>query len=282
MDVIIPKVALPTQQKPPEQGAVVPVATSTPPENPQDAFHYFDQRDEGQIVEALKGRFLEEYIYSYCRRHRSPDGQRLPGCNCTDAVVGLSWLGVQEAAREYRGIKCPIEKMQKHETADTVEVCLESIDEKTGNSRIGVASQPKKIRLRTGAIVDDEFAISKAVSKAQRNAIRALLPQSLIRAWIEAKLNRTPALPASPMPASIPTPTPAQPTPAPAKTNGVWHPSIAQVKRAFALAFGNNVSRKQLKEIVQKLCGVEDPSLISSRASYEALCTTLQKGGLPA
>ena len=277
MDVVIPKVALPTQPKPPDQGAVVPVP-ALPAENPQDAFHYFDQRDEGQIVEALKGRFLEEYIYSYCRRHRSSDGQRLPDCNCTDAVVGLSWLGVQEAAREYRGIKCPIEKMQKHETADTVEVCLEAIDEKTGNSRIGVASQPKKIRLRTGAIVDDEFSMSKAVSKAQRNAIRALLPQSLIRAWIEAKLKRTPNPPA----ASVPPALPAQADPPSAKPNGVWHPSVAQVKRAFALAFGNNVSRKQLKEIVQKLCGVEDPALISSRAGYETLCATLQKGGLPA
>lgn len=261
MEIIVPKVAVPSKVAP---------APSPAPENPQDAYSRFDQRDQAQIVDALKGRFSDEYVYVSCPRH--PDSKNQPVCNCEDVVVSLSWLGIQEAAREWGGIKVPIEKMKVNDKEDSVEVFVEATDEKTSSSRIGVAVQPKKIRSKSGAFIEDEFYLPKAVSRAMRNSLRMMLPALVMQSWVEAKLNRTAraATPVAPAPA------------APAKSNGSWHPSVAQVKRAFALAFGNNVSRKQLKELVRKLCGVEDPSLIGSRAGYEVLCATLQKGGLPA
>ncbi|OGR47072.1 MAG: hypothetical protein A2X40_07690 [Elusimicrobia bacterium GWC2_65_9] len=288
MDVVIPKVAVPVRNAAPLQPAAPPA-----PETSQDAYAVFDQRDEALIVDALKGRYIEEFVYRFCRRHRGADGKIPPECACTDVVVGLSWLGVQEAAREYKGVMVPVEKVIKKETDDSVEIMCEAIDTKSGSSRIGIASQPKKLRLRTGQLLDDEFATAKAVAKAQRNAIRPLLPVTLIKAWIAAKLKGANTLPAPTPPASAalppaPSAPPAAMTPAPVQSmsapthgNGAWHPSVSQVKRVFGLAFGNNVSRKQIKELVLSICGVEDPALISSRTSYENLCAIIQRGGLP-
>lgn len=311
MDVVIPRVTLPAQPKPAATKDAQPGANGSAngQESVHEAYALFEQRDENQVVDALKGRYLEEYVYRYCRRHKSVDGKLPAECNCTDAVVGLSWVGVQEAAREYKGIQVPVEKVVKKETDDTVEMLVEAIDTKTGSSRIGIASQPKKMRLRTGQIIDDEFATAKAMSKAMRNAMRQLLPSTLIRAWIEAKLkgpaalpkptSSAPAMPPTPPAPALPPPTPSSATPsngngahtqppAPAEArlahtngNGAWRPSLGQVKRIFGLAFGNNVSRKEIPALVQSICGVADPALISSREKYETLCDTIQRGGVP-
>jgi hypothetical protein len=296
MDALIPKVLLP------QEAGAVEAKTGGPasePANSQEVFRLFDQRDERQITDALKGQFLDEFVYSFCRRHKSVDGKRPPECQCTDVIVGLSWLGVQEAAREYRGIHVPLEKMRKVETDDSVEVTLEAIDTKTDSSRIGVACQSKKMRLSGGQVMDDAFCVAKAVAKAQRNAIRPLLPVTLIKAWIEAHRNhgtqpaltnatqqqKPAALPAPhatspdrtpPPPAAIPNET--KQSPAPVSKGYSWFPSVGQVKRIFGLAHGHQVSREQIAELLKTICGVEDPSKISSRAKYEALCSTIETG----
>lgn len=313
MDVVIPKVTLPTQ---PKAAATKDAQAGTNgsaqgPDNHQEAYSIFEARDDAQVVDTLKGRYLEEFVYRYCRRHKSVDGKLPPECTCTDAVVGLSWVGVQEAAREYKGIQVPVEKVVKKETDESVEVFVEAIDTKSGSSRIGVACQPKQMRLRTGQIINDEFATAKALAKAQRNAIKSLLPGSLIKAWVEAKLKGigslpkpapsatamlpTPSVPALPPAASLsaaptpqnghsalpPTSAPTQPRPTHTNGNGSWHPSVGQVKRIFGLAFGNNVSRKEIPALVLSICGVGDPALITSREKYESLCDTIQRGGVP-
>jgi hypothetical protein len=47
------------------------------------------------------------------------------------------------------------------------------------------------MRLRDGGEAEDAFALQKAVGKAQRNAIRALIPEAVIaeayRAWLERR-----------------------------------------------------------------------------------------------
>jgi hypothetical protein len=225
------------------------------------------------------------------------NGQLPAECACSDVVVGLSWVGVQEASREYKGIMVPVEKVIKKETDEVIEVMCEAIDTKTGSSRIGIACASKKLRLRTGQVMDDEFATAKAVAKAQRNAIRPLLPVTLIKAWIEAKLKGPTALPAPTvqpvraLPPEAPvsaTATPAAPaTPAPAATpkpaqsngNGDWHPSEGQVKRIFGVAFGHSVGRARIKELMLSICGTEDPAHIGSREKLDALYKSLENGG---
>lgn len=313
MDIPIPHVSLPEQQAPPS----VVLATPTPAvpvaveSHPAEVYSLFEARDEAQVVDALKGRFLAEFIYEYCRRHKWVDGRRPADCHCSDVIVGLSWVGVQEAAREYKGIQVPVEKMRKVETEDFVEVSVEAIDTKTGSSRIGIARQNKKMRLRTGQVMDDEFCTAKAVAKAQRNAIRPLIPVVLIKAWIEThrttKVNGNgqsalpPAVPklaitaetvsaAKPNgngnganPAVPALPPPAQPANGGSNSNGngkpavKGYPSSGQVKRIFGIAYGHKVAKEETRALIKRICGVHDPAEIPTRELYERLCTELGK-----
>jgi len=140
------------------------------PANEADSFQLMERRDEEQIVAALEGKYLDEFVYSF------PQGGKM--------VEGLSWVGIQEASRAYGGIQCPIEKVKIDETDKEIVVMLEAIDTQTNSSAIGVSSQTKVMSTRSGPIVDT-FARQKAVAKAQRNAKRQLLPQTLLKQWIE-------------------------------------------------------------------------------------------------
>ncbi len=50
----------------------------------------------------------------------------------------------------------------------------------TGEHRWGIASQSKKMLLRDGTLKDDDYALQKALSKAQRNALRAFEPEGVV------------------------------------------------------------------------------------------------------
>jgi len=150
----------------------------------QEVYALMERRDEHQIMESIRGNFLEEYVYQF----QASDGRE---------VTGLSWVGTQEAAREYGGIQVSIDKTKETETKTHFTVTVEAVDTRTGSSRLGRSKQPKmmkvKIRDKQGNVtgyklVEDEFADVKALSKAQRNAIRALLPQTWLKEFIKHKL----------------------------------------------------------------------------------------------
>jgi len=129
-----------------------------------------EKRDEDQIVANLQGRYQDEFVYRFEKGGR--------------VITGLSWIGIQEASREYGGIRCPIDRVQIEETDTHWVVMVEAEDVKTGSVRLGRAKQPKKMKWGSKFVVD-EFADRKALSKAQRNAIQPLLPQTLLKEWID-------------------------------------------------------------------------------------------------
>jgi hypothetical protein len=141
----------------------------------QEVYALMERRDETQIMESIRGNFLEEYVYQFGAK----DGKQ---------VTGLSWVGTQEAAREYGGIQVQIDKTKEVETKTHFIVTVEAVDTRTGSSRLGRSKQPKMLKLRSGAVIEDEFADVKALSKAQRNAIRSLLPQTWLKEFIKQKL----------------------------------------------------------------------------------------------
>jgi len=167
--VVVPKVALPKENN----------HQNNKPNNnnnseDQEVYALMERRDEHQIMESIRGNFLEEYVYQFEAGGRQ--------------VTGLSWVGTQEAAREYGGIQVSIDKTKEVETKTHFVVTVEAVDTRTGSSRLGRSKQPKMMKLKTGALVEDEFADVKALSKAQRNAIRSLLPQTWLKEFIKAKL----------------------------------------------------------------------------------------------
>lgn len=227
--VEIPRVILP---KEPEGGG-------EKKEEPGKVFQLMERRDEQQIVDTLMGRYIDEFVYEFREGDRK--------------VVGLSWLGIQEASREYGGIKCRL--MEKKEADEYIEVVIEATDTRTNASRIGVKRQPKKMSTRKG-VIEDKFAMEKAVAKAQRNAIRPLLPQTLMKMWIEKhrKGGKTEKRP----PASSP-------------EDGGGRITQPQMKLIYTEAGKKNLNEEQLHALIKKTVGVSSVDDLSKKQASEII-----------
>jgi len=142
-----------------------------------DEFSIFEKLDEQQIVEELEGKVITEYFYSFLVGGRE--------------VTGISWAGIKAVARFMSmqnsqhglgGIEVlpiDIEKDIK-ETDQYIIATARAVDHGAGLSMVGISKQPKYITRKDGTQALDEFALVKACSKAMRNAIRALIPESII------------------------------------------------------------------------------------------------------
>lgn len=140
-----------------------------PVNSEQEPYILMDKRDDEQIISEIQGRVLDEYVYSFPGHHGE--------------VVGLSWAGVKEVARRMGNIS--IEEIKITETEDTYRVLAKAKDTVRGITMYGVSEVSKTMTLRDGRVVPDTFALQKAVSKAQRNAIRALIPETVIKTMID-------------------------------------------------------------------------------------------------
>jgi len=80
-----------------------------------------------------------------------------------------------------------IESVQLSETEEKHRAVAWAYDKVRDVRIMGAAEQSKFMTLKDGSKVPDEFALPKVVSKCQRNALRALIPETLIveayRAW---------------------------------------------------------------------------------------------------
>lgn len=119
-----------------------------------------NQRDDEAIVGMLTGQAIEEYVYSFRQ------GGRL--------VEGLTLAGINEAANRRGGIQ--VDEVKYEELEGSWIATVKATDTYTGNSRFGAFEQQKKSGGR-----DDPHAFTKAVHKAQRNAIKQLLPTAIIK-----------------------------------------------------------------------------------------------------
>lgn len=141
----------------------------------EDVMVTFDKLDESQALAELKGASLQEYVYSFKDKGV--------------AVTGLSLVGVRETVREMnkRGFSrtgiadtAPI----INETDDYIEVQTYAKDELNGGGYWGIKRQPKKFS--TGTL--NRFCMEQALSKAQRNAMRGLIPEPFVKEMIATYL----------------------------------------------------------------------------------------------
>lgn len=145
----------------------------------KNEFEVMDALDEGQIVDEIKGHVIEQYFYEF------PQGNR--------QVVGISWAGIKYVARKMAEAGHPISIEEKHLTVtnDSYIVEAAAMDLVTKEKRWGVAECPKYMKLKEGDEKPDPFALQKAFSKAQRNAIRNFIPETAIqegyKAWKASK-----------------------------------------------------------------------------------------------
>jgi len=127
---------------------------------PTAEYEVIDQVDDQAIIEMMTGQTIQEYVYSFKQGGR--------------VVEGLTLAGINEAANRRGGIV--VEDIQFEEKEGSWIAIVKATDTFTGSSRYGAFEQPKKTGSR-----DDPFAFTKAIHKAQRNAVKQLLPVPIIR-----------------------------------------------------------------------------------------------------
>lgn len=118
------------------------------------------QLDEQQIVATLVGQAMPDYIYKFKQGGKE--------------VVGLTIEGINEAANQRGGITVHLEQVTEKDSSWLAVV--KAIDTIRGNERYGAFEQSKTHP--TGG--DDPYAFTKAIHKAQRNAVKQLIPQAVI------------------------------------------------------------------------------------------------------
>ena len=126
-------------------------------------FAIMERKDEAQILSELQGVFLDKFVYSF------KQGQ--------NTVTGISWAGIKEIAYRIGEIDTNIEKYE--ETEDSYVFIVRATNKGVG-SRLGVSNQAK---MQNGKV--DQFALQKALSKAQRNAIRGVIPEATIQQYLD-------------------------------------------------------------------------------------------------
>ena len=128
-----------------------------------------DQVDDQAIVELMTGQTIQDYVYSFKQGGRT--------------VEGLTLAGINEAANRRGGIQ--VEEVNYEERDNSWIATAKAVDTITGSSRFGAYEQPKMNGSRP-----DPFAFTKAIHKAQRNAIKQLIPVPVIREVLNFYLNR--------------------------------------------------------------------------------------------
>lgn len=153
-------------------------------EHPDDIYLVLDRADEEQIIDELAGRQLDVFLYDF-----TSGGKR---------HTDLSYAGVREAvrtlnARGHTRIRIANQPPLIEDVSEDGEqfhrVTVYAEDEATGGGQWGTAVEPKHMKLKNGKTKWDKFALTKALNKAQRNALKTQIPevlrQMLIAQWLK-------------------------------------------------------------------------------------------------
>jgi hypothetical protein len=142
-------------------------------------FEVMDAHDIEQMIDSMQGRLLDVSLYDF-----ESGGQRM---------VELSWKGVRECVHAMHETgKCRIgiqpETLQTSTVVDEGETWYEAAvfakDEYSGLGFFGFAREPKMMKRRDKPPTLDKFAKTKAINKAQRNALRMFVPEKLAQTLI--------------------------------------------------------------------------------------------------
>jgi len=177
------------------------------PTNPTQEFVVASEFADDEAIEAeLMGRAMEHYVYSF-----KQDGKQVTGMT----VAGVNEMSRQLTKKKDSGIKIrivpdsiKIERDVEEGGVKGVSVILLAENMLSGETAIGAKFEPYKKTGRNGEY-DNTFALEKAVSKAERNAKRKLIPEKMAIEMIKkfVKQGNVQALPpANQQPAQVQAP----------------------------------------------------------------------------
>ena len=127
---------------------------------PVPEYEVLEKVDDQAIIQMMTGQAIKDYVYSFKQGGK--------------VVEGLTLAGINEAANRRGGIE--VDSIEYTEREQSWLAVVKATDSFTGSSRYGACEQPKNAGSRP-----DPFAFTKAIHKAQRNAIKQLLPVPVIK-----------------------------------------------------------------------------------------------------
>ena len=150
-----------------------------------EEYELMDQLDVQQILAEMKGDVLSEYIYAFCRVHK---GKKVSECGCKgkNVVVGISWAGIKAIVHQLKNIDTELVRIEEDENEFRAIVKVTHKDRNI--SVYGASQQPRFSSRGEGRPTRDDFALAKVVSKAQRNAWRNLIPETVISELVKKHL----------------------------------------------------------------------------------------------
>ncbi|MEM4296756.1 MAG: hypothetical protein QW815_00125 [Nitrososphaerota archaeon] len=131
-----------------------------------------DSLDSELVERELKGERVEEFVYEVITPH---------GTEYTLSAVGirtLSQILSKEKKKPIRIVECRVDKITSDGRDYIVAVAMAESD--TGFQWVGSSVQPLHINGKF-----DPFVVPKATTKAQRNALRGVIPLHIIDEFIE-------------------------------------------------------------------------------------------------
>lgn len=134
-------------------------------------FKVYEAEDEAQIVKEIHGERIDNLVYTV-------EGRPV-----------LSYAGVRFAASKLGGLHVKSVSCEYNEGLDQFEATVLALNERANISLPGSAEQPAHSLVDDISVVD-VFARRKAVSKATRNVLLALMPQSHISKVLQEVLRK--------------------------------------------------------------------------------------------
>ena len=153
--------------------------------------------DDSMIESELMGEVLPFFIYQFCEGRPACKSEQLAAGQCTHKkTTGMSVKGVNEVVRRLNRDKKSGYNIRLHPDHMRIERDVEQDGEKgvsvtvyaenmlDGNSAWGTKFEPYKKTGKNGKYANT-FATEKALSKAERNAKRKLIPETAAAKMIE-------------------------------------------------------------------------------------------------
>lgn len=178
LDAFTPEVPIslekPGQEPDPEDYKPPEVALAVDDRSEADVYRAMDRADELLILDELQGRVIKTMVYSYESKG--------------ELITDLSVYGVNETVRlmNERGgcqigvspVPEPIVTEVREGEEDYYQVMVFARDARFPETgRWGSATEPKVMTLKNGNKVWDKFALTKALNKAERNALKKQIPE---------------------------------------------------------------------------------------------------------
>lgn len=170
-----------------EAAKPTPAELLVDPNDPGDVFRKMDRADEDLILAELQNRALETFLYSFESGGKLLTDLTVAGVNETVRLMnerGGAQVGISDQP--------PVVEYERRGEEEYVRVMVFARDSRMpGSGRWGTAMEPVKQQGGSKKGEWDKFAFTKALNKAQRNALKMQIPEDWRQYIIAQYLNTT-------------------------------------------------------------------------------------------